>query len=102
MGSVASDLCTLAFDSIYDAFINPTDTMGFLIGLRDAYAEGLKTAAQQLDRAIMAGLVAKYLWFFGYLLSAPDARAGTLSEPREQAMRLVLAAGSWLRRHGHP
>lgn len=98
MGPVASDLCTLAFDAIYDGFIHPTNTVRFLKGLRDAYAQGLEVGAQQLDYAIMAGLVTKYLWFFGHLVSSPVPQADALTEPRLSAMQLVLAAGAWLRK----
>lgn len=97
MGPVASDLCTLAFDAIYDGFIHPSDAVRFVNGLRDAYGEGLKVAGRALDYAIMAGLVVKYLWFFGHLAASPAADADVVTEPRVCAMRLVLSAGAWLR-----
>ncbi len=98
MGPLASDLCTLAFDSIYDAFIAPADAMDFVHRLRDAYAEGMKIDPAELEKAIMAGLVVKYLWFFGHLLAQPDDGIDADLEPRMRAMQLVLAAGARLQR----
>ena len=98
MGPVAGDLCSLAFDSIYDAFIAPANAMDFVHRLRDAYAEGAKIDPAQLEKVIMAGLVVKYLWFFGHLLAQPEDGIDADFEPRMRAMQLVLAAGTWLQR----
>ena len=66
--------------------------------LGDAYAEGAKIDPAQLEKAIMAGLVVKYLWFFGHLLAQPDDGIDADLEPRMRAMQLVLAAGARLQR----
>lgn len=98
---VGADLCTLLFDSIYDQFLSPSDAMVMLTRLKKAYLEGAELRdSAQLDFALYAGLVVKYLWFFGHLFTSEDAGGPDGLEARLQAMRLVLVAGAELAASG--
>lgn len=96
---VGSDLCTLLFDSIYDGFFVPADPLALLSRLKSAYAEGAKLPNdRQLEFALLAGLVVKYLWFFTHVLSSMDALSDEQASPKLAALRLVMAAGEKLQR----
>lgn len=98
---VGADICTLVFDSIYDAFLNPSDALGMLHRLKRAYVDGVGIKdTGEIDFALYAGLVVKYLWFFGYLFTSEEARKPEGLEARLQAMRLVLLAGAELDARG--
>ncbi len=94
---VGADICTLLFDSIYDQFLSPSDAMDMLNRLKAAYLEGIGSKdTAEIDFALYAGLVVKYLWFFGHLFTSEEARKPEGMDARLQAMRLVLAAGKHL------
>lgn len=94
---VGADVCTLLFDSVYDEFLSPSDAIGMLGRLKKAYLEGLRfNSGAEFDFALRAGLVVKYLWFFGHLFTSEEAQKPEGMDARLQAMRLVLSAGAQL------
>ena len=98
---IGADICTLLFDSVYDEFLSPYDALGMLHRLKVAYLDGVGSKdTDEVDFALHAGLVVKYLWFFGHLFRSEEARKPQGLEARLQAMRLVLLAGAELDARG--
>ncbi len=94
---VGGDIGTLLFDAVFDAFVAPDDVRAMLRRLEHAYTHGLGWQdSAELRFALLAGLVVKYLWFFGYLLDSPGVQAYPYPQAHIRAMRLVLSAGAEL------
>jgi len=87
--AIGSDIATLMFDSIYDGFLQPSNSQALLMRLKHAYANGAKIEPDaSLDVAIHATLTVKYLWFFGHILMSDEA----VRQAPLEALQLVLAA----------
>ena len=98
--ALGSDLCTLAFDSIYDGFFAPSDAYAFVLKLKRAYAEGAGLGDDaDLEFAIQAGLLVKYLWFFAHVQLHGNSQDASWQGCIE-ALRLVLTAGEKLKKAG--